>query len=254
MNRNDNNRKGFTPVQLPAASGRERRAFTLVELLVVIGIIALLIAILLPTLNRARQAGQRTTCASNLRQFGAITQLYLYDSKGIYPAHAGDPVSTSPLVWLWMGRGFRPLFEPYVKRTGNNPSIFWCPTDASSQERFDATSFAYSMSFYHSPEQINRMTTVASNYSQSDPSLLRVMPQKAGRVRFSTQKVLMGEWLSVHQKVRSDSGWWTRDGARNFLFADGHTEYLKWSDLLPANDGMPNPNLTRDGISGRDVK
>lgn len=53
-----------------------RRGFTLVELLVVIGIIALLIAILVPTLNKAREASNRAVCGSNLRQLGLMFQLY----------------------------------------------------------------------------------------------------------------------------------------------------------------------------------
>jgi prepilin-type N-terminal cleavage/methylation domain-containing protein/prepilin-type processing-associated H-X9-DG protein len=62
-----------------------RRAFTLVELLVVIGIIATLVAILLPALSKARQQGNCLACQANLRSIGQAIQIYVQDSKGILP-------------------------------------------------------------------------------------------------------------------------------------------------------------------------
>jgi len=64
-----------------------RKAFTLVELLVVIGIIAVLIAILLPTLGRAREAANRIKCAANIRSIGQAIYNYAVYNKGFAPLH-----------------------------------------------------------------------------------------------------------------------------------------------------------------------
>jgi len=62
-----------------------RAAFTLVELLVVIGIIALLIAILFPSLRKARESANRAVCLSNVRQVGAGLMLYAQNNRGVFP-------------------------------------------------------------------------------------------------------------------------------------------------------------------------
>jgi prepilin-type N-terminal cleavage/methylation domain-containing protein/prepilin-type processing-associated H-X9-DG protein len=77
-----------------------RRAFTLVELLVVIGIIAILIAILLPALNRARQHSAQTVCLSNMRQIGLGVVTYAVDSRGTLP-NAMSP--GGDLMTRWYG-------------------------------------------------------------------------------------------------------------------------------------------------------
>jgi prepilin-type N-terminal cleavage/methylation domain-containing protein len=74
---------------------RPARGFTLVELLVVIGIIALLVSILLPSLNKAREAANRTVCLANLRQIGQFLFIYANQNRDQIPLGCLATVSTS---------------------------------------------------------------------------------------------------------------------------------------------------------------
>jgi prepilin-type N-terminal cleavage/methylation domain-containing protein/prepilin-type processing-associated H-X9-DG protein len=226
--------------------------FTLIELLVVIGIVAVLLSILMPSVSRARAAAKRVRCAHNLKQIYVAVCLYAQVHEEAYPC-AQDPVAVNPTIWLWMGRGWRKFVEPHLggPLDANNPSVLFCPEDKVSKDRYESTSYAYSMCFYHSPEQIDAITTVAETYKDPRPS----MRQRTVQVARPSNKILIGEWLTTHARMNGeDPGWWQWKGSHNFLFADGQVTFLDANDLCPARDGNPNPCVTLHGIQGIDYR
>src|ERR1039457_7067197 len=83
-----------------------KNGFTLIEVLVVIAIIAILAALLLPALSRAKIQGQRTSCMNNLRQIGLLMQIYTDANNDTFPAHRNQGLDTSaagPSLTNWWG-------------------------------------------------------------------------------------------------------------------------------------------------------
>lgn len=95
---------------------KNKRAFTLIELLVVIAIIAILAAMLLPALARAKEAGRRIACLSNVKQLSLACQIYTGDNAGFYPPRNNT------------NRWPNQLFDNY----GKNVKILLCPTDIAA--------------------------------------------------------------------------------------------------------------------------
>lgn len=103
-----------------ARSARPRSAFTLVELLVVVAVIGVLLALLFPALQSAREATWRSRCQSHLKQIGLAVEQYTLTWNGYYPAPKLDMANPAGNVNL------RDLLAPHAER---NEAIWRCPMD-----------------------------------------------------------------------------------------------------------------------------
>lgn len=118
---------------VPQTRARKGAGFTLIELLVVIAIIAILAAMLLPALARAKQKGQRDSCLSNLRQIEVSFTLYLNDNENRFPDRR-DLKNSLPGGYLPWGAGGWPTSDPrggwaavVLKDYGASGSLWSCP-------------------------------------------------------------------------------------------------------------------------------
>jgi prepilin-type N-terminal cleavage/methylation domain-containing protein/prepilin-type processing-associated H-X9-DG protein len=224
----------------------KQRGFTLVELLVVIGIIALLISILLPALSNARKQGQMIKCQNNLRQIVLATMQYCNNEKNNRPPE-GAEYAQAKFDWIyWQPAGVNPPYDdltqsaiaPYLGAGGNVVrEIFVCPADNledhySNYGGRPAAQMSYSINCYISGNSRARNLT---------PSLI-----KFSQVRNVTEKIwyidedirTINDGLFVpgtggiasldqvadrHEAHRQDT---LNDvGRGNVAFCDGHVEF-----------------------------
>ena len=205
-----------------------RRGFSLVELLVVIGIIAVLVGLLMPALSRARAQAISLQCKSNLRQVGILLQSYANNYRGwVYPVGPKNPITGvySTLGYEPFlpdhGQSKRwPLFVEFEPRVWN-PPLLLCPADFEPTEEHSYVLNKHLADYY-----------------------IKMHTSRSGRLTAS-EIVLMGEKVTSQVDYYMDSGDFDRivepfrHGVKlgsNYLYLDGHVTINPPSEALPGID------------------
>lgn len=212
-------------------------AFTLVEMLVVIAIVAILAALLLPVLGRAKAGAQRTTCVNNLRQINLGIRMYAEDSRDAPPSPG---VPTSPIDALNLYSGYKVLMKSYL--SVRDDTLFACPADRffpnwiftnypnySEQVQkslHDEPFLDYSSYVFNGGNNVTLTNKEDNTITLPRPGLTGV---KLSAVKHPSRTALISEgsapcpW-SWHEPARQLKV----NDARNVVsFVDGHVSYIK---------------------------
>lgn len=182
--------------------------FTLIELLVVIAIIAIIAALFLPALGRARESAQSTKCASNLRQIALGVFIYSDEHEDTFPAQPGDEIPVRAAGGD--GRNYYDLLIPYL----NNPQVWDCP----SAHLLEPGHVGY-MSYHMNGLVIT--TNGLKTSTVTEPSLTLLM-NDAGEKRRWDWAFLRPDQQGVYSYALPISN---HKGGGNVTFVDGH---VKW--------------------------
>jgi prepilin-type N-terminal cleavage/methylation domain-containing protein/prepilin-type processing-associated H-X9-DG protein len=223
-----------------------RRAFTLIELLVVIAIIAILAAMLLPTMARGKLSAQRAACESNLRQLGLAAELYWDDNSGncfFYGPISMKNNGVNGALW-WFGwiegtqaqegqRAFDLSYGvlfPYL----NGSNVRLCPSPAwnSPQFKLKGTSvvFSYGYNKYPSPTNINSFASINRVSKPTETALFADSaqvntfqpPASAANPMFEEWYWLDFEGTNYSSPSYQPNGHFRHSQKANVTFTDGH--------------------------------
>lgn len=238
--------------------GRHARigAFTLVELLISIGIIGLLIGILIPALFKARQAGRKTHCLSNLRGLAMAQVMYAAENKNLLVV-ADD--GSHNIQGSWIG-----LLEPYAGKSlirvcpEDRSRFFYQPDTTTGNPVLRTTSYAINnyVSPTHSPlaEPVRRITQVkhasrviqfvelaeSGSYAVADHIHVQLFYSSAVP-HLTLNRINSQMPVGRHGGTRRQ---WS--GVLNYAFLDGHVESLALSDVYTSPDeNRFNPEVAR---------
>lgn len=225
---------------------RKSLAFTLVELLVVIGVISLLISILMPALNAAREQARAVKCLSNLRQMTIAAHAYVNENGGRYPVgywgldswdFSITPAGITPGL-LWAGRGTTQVQQcPSFDGRSNTPSDPY-------------TGYNYNISYigHGQFETIQRPAKATQVRHPASTALFGDGEYAAGANKYMRSPFSHPGDLSNSVRVGGAQGFRHR-GKTNVAFCDGHAETLHERFT---NTSDPNPVAPRTGFLSAD--